>query len=109
MCVFTDFLEMMLMECCRQIPTLVYNSSETADPDLHLPTIVNLEADCNSNKHSNLVPMVPDTGIAFVLVKNNKSNPSLQMMKSLLSTWPVLVLTLILSLIAGIIAWSLVG
>lgn len=101
------FLEAMLAYCCRTMSTLVYNSSETADLDLHLPIVVNLEADCNSNKQSNLVPMVPDTGIAFVLVKNGKSNPSLQMMKSLFSTWPVLVFTLILSLIAGIIVWSL--
>ena len=108
-CVFTAFLEAMLAYCCRTMSTLVYNSSETADLDLHLPIVVNLEADCNSNKQSNLVPMVPDTGIAFVLVKNGKSNPSLQMMKSLFSTWPVLVFTLILSLIAGIIVWSLVG
>ena len=106
---FAEFLEMMLAECCRLSTTLVYNSTEADEPDLDLPVVVNLEADCNMKKNSNLVPLVPHTGIAFVVVKANKSNHSLQMLKSLLATWPVLVLTLILSLIAGIIAWSLVG
>ena len=106
---FADFLEFFLTECCRKRVNLVYNDSDTADSDLFLPTIVNLEADCNTNKSTNLVPIVPNTGIAFVVVKNSKSNQSMGMWKSLLSTWPVLVLTLFLSLIAGMIAWSLVG
>lgn len=88
---------------------MVYNSSDEADADLELPVIVNLAADCNKNKQSNLAPMLPNIGIAFVVIKDKKSNYSLQMMKSLLATWPVLVLTLLLSLIAGIIAWSLVS
>ena len=106
---FADFLEFFLTECCRKSVNLVYNDSDTADSDLFLPTIVNLEADCNTNKSTNLVPIVPNTGIAFVVVKNSKSNQSMGMWKSLLATWPVLVLTLFLSLIAGMIAWSLVG
>ena len=99
----------MLNECCRLSSKLVDNSSDLDEPDLDLPVVVNLETDRNMNKQSNLVPMVPHTGIAFVIVKNNKNNYSLQMLKSLLATWPILVLTLILTLIAGIIAWSLVS
>lgn len=105
--ILPDFLEFLLTECCRKRVNLVYNDSDTADSDLFLPTIVNLEADCNTNKPTNLVPIVPNTGIAFVVVKNSKSNQSMGMWKSLLATWPVLVLTLFLSLIAGMIAWSL--
>ena len=99
----------MLNECCRLSSKLVDNSSDLDEPDLDLPVVVNLETDFNMNTQSSLVPMVPHTGIAFVIVKNNKSNYSLQMLKSLLATWPILVLTLILTLIAGIIEWSLVS
>ena len=54
------------------------------------------------------VPMLPPTGIAFVVVKSTKSEQSWRVIKSLLSTWPVLVLILIFSILAGIIAWLLV-
>lgn len=77
----------MLNECCRLSSKLVDNSSDIDEPDLDLPVVVNLETDRNMNKQSNLVPMVPHTGIAFVIVKNNKNNYSLQMLKSLLATW----------------------
>ena len=110
MCVFfLDFLEVMLNECCQLSTILIEDSSATQEPDLKLPVVVNLEADCDTKKNSNLVPMVPHTGIAFVVVKSNKGAHSLEMLKSLFTTWPVLLLTLILSLIAGIVAWLLVG
>lgn len=101
-------LEVLLYECCQYSTNLIANSSATDEPDLKLPVVVNLEADCNSKKHSNLVnlvPMVPGAGIAFVVFKGTRS---LEMLKSLFTTWPVLLLTLILSFIAGIIAWLLV-
>lgn len=104
---FTDFLEVMLNECCQLSTILIEDSSATQEPDLKLPVVVNLEADCDTKKNSNLVPMVPHTGIAFVVVKSNKGAHSLEMLKSLFTTWPVLLLTLILSLIAGIVAWLL--
>ena len=109
--IFTDFLEMMLSECCQQSTILVENSSAMEEPDLRLPLVVNLglEADCDTNKHSNLVPVIPHTGIAFLVVKGNKGARSVEMLQSLFTTWPVLLLTLMLSLIAGIIAWFLVG
>lgn len=109
MSVLTAFLQMMLDECCRFTSTLVYNSS-VVEPDLNLPVIVNLEADYNVNSgQRNFVPMLPQTGIAFVVVKSTKSEQSWRIIKPLLATWPVLVLILIFSLLAGIIAWSLVS
>lgn len=101
------FLDTMLTECCRLRSNLVYNSS-AAESDFHLPVIINLEADFNMAGQRNFVPMLPQTGIAFVVVKSTKSEQSWQVVKSLLGTWPVLVLILIFSLLAGIIAWSLV-
>ncbi|KAK2569379.1 Potassium voltage-gated channel subfamily A member 10 [Acropora cervicornis] len=101
---FQGFLEILLTECCQYSTDLIANSSAADEPDLKLPVVVNLEADCNSKKPSNLVPMVPGAGIAFVVVKGTQS---LEMLKSLFTTWPVLLLTLILSFIAGIIAWLL--
>ena len=98
----------MLSECCRLKSNLVYNSSAVDTADLHLPVIINLEADFNMAGRRNFVPMLPQTGIAFVVVKSTKSEQSWRVVKSLLATWPVLVLILIFSLLAGIIAWSLV-
>ena len=91
---------------------MVYLNSSDAEPDFNLPVIVNLEAvkyNINRQRNLTLVSLLPQTGTAFVVVKANKSDQLWQVMKSLFSTWPVLVLTLILSLLAGIIAWSLVG
>ncbi|KAJ7373768.1 hypothetical protein OS493_011377 [Desmophyllum pertusum] len=109
---FPTILEMMLNECCRLSSNVVYLNSSDVEPDFNLPVIVNLEAvkyNINRQRNLTLVSMLPQTGTAFVVVKANKSDQLWQVMKSLFSTWPVLVLTLILSLLAGIIAWSLVG
>lgn len=100
------FLGIMLTECCRLSSNLVYNGS-AAESDFHLPVIINLEADFKMTGRRHFVPMLPQTGIAFVVVKSTKSEQSWRVVKSLLSTWPVLVLILIFSLLAGIIAWSL--
>lgn len=109
MSILTAFLQMLLDECCRLSSNLVYNSS-AEEPDLNLPVIINLEADYNINSgQRNFVPMLPQTGIAFVVVKSTKSEQSWRIIKPLLATWPVLVLILIFSLLAGIIAWSLVS
>ena len=87
----------------------MYNSS-VVEPDFNLPVIINLEADYDTNNNRrNFVPMLPQTGIAFVVVKSTKSEQSWRIIKPLLATWPVLVLILIFSLLAGIIAWSLVS
>ena len=104
-----DFLEILLSECCQYSTDLIANSSAADEPDLRLPVVVNLEVDWNSKKHSNLVPMIPGAGITFVVVKGNKGTQSLEMLRSLFTTWPVLLLILMLSFIAGIIAWFLVG
>ena len=100
---------MMLADCCGLNSVMVYNSSYEDTADLYFPVIVNFEADRVMSSQRNLVPMLPQTGIAFLVFESNKSDHSWRIVKSLFATWPVLILTLILSLLAGIAAWSLVG
>ena len=98
---------MMLNECCKLSSNLVFVDSE-GEANLTLPVLLNVE-ECRLNNQADLVPMLPNTGVAFVVIKENKGNHSMKLLNSLVGTWPVLVLTLILSVIAGIIAWALVS
>lgn len=105
----TAFLHLMLADCCRLSMKLIYNASSHDDADLHFPVIVNLEADRLMSSRKNLVPLLPQTGIAFLVLERSKSDYTWRIVKSLFATWPVLILILVLSLLAGIAAWSLVG
>ena len=99
----------MLADCCRLSMKLIYNASSHDDADLHFPVIVNLEADRLMSSRKNLVPLLPQTGIAFLVLERSRSDYTWRIVKSLFATWPVLILILVLSLLAGIAAWSLVG
>ncbi|XP_058972265.2 uncharacterized protein [Pocillopora verrucosa] len=103
----TTFLHLMLADCCRLSMKLIYNASSHDDADLHFPVIVNLEADHLMSSRKNLVPLLPQTGIAFLVLERSRSDYTWRIVKSLFATWPVLILILVLSLLAGIAAWSL--
>lgn len=105
----TAFLHLMLADCCRLSMKLIYNASSHDDADLYFPVIVNLEADRLMSSRKNLVPLLPQTGIAFLVLERSRSDYMWRIVKSLFATWPVLILILVLSLLAGIGAWSLVG
>ena len=104
----TAFLQLMLADCCRLGIKMIYNTSSHDDADLYFPVIVNLEADRLVSSQKNLVPLLPQTGIAFLVLEGSKSDHTWRIVKSLFATWPVLILILVLSLLAGIAAWSLV-
>lgn len=103
----TAFLQLMLADCCRLGIKMIYNTSSHDDADLYFPVIVNLEADRLVSSQKNLVPLLPQTGIAFLVLEGSKSDHTWRIVKSLFATWPVLILILVLSLLAGIAAWSL--
>jgi len=87
------------------------DKSGVVDPgqyDVKLPLVVNFkESGLRSQK--NVVPMLPHTGVAFVVRRDRVENDySLQLLSAVFGAWPVLVLTLLLSVLAGVIAWALV-
>ncbi|EDO38516.1 predicted protein [Nematostella vectensis] len=108
----------MLHHCCGINPynpmscgELQHKTYEIGDvkpaSDIEMPVIVNFkESGLRSQK--NVVPMLPHTGVAFVVRRDRvEGDYSIQLLTSVFSAWPVLILTLLLSVLAGMIAWAL--
>ncbi|XP_032235133.2 uncharacterized protein LOC5510092 isoform X2 [Nematostella vectensis] len=108
----------MLHHCCGINPynpmscgELQHKTYEIGDvkpaSDIEMPVIVNFkESGLRSQKK--VVPMLPHTGVAFVVRRDRvEGDYSIQLLTSVFSAWPVLILTLLLSVLAGMIAWAL--
>ena len=95
---------MMLTYCCGNFK-LKYVES---DADILLPVILNYK-ESGLSSQSKVVPILPDTGVAFVVKRADMKNLPIKILSSIFSSWPVLVLTLLLSVLAGIVAWILVN
>lgn len=95
----------MLEACCAETFKMKYVEG---DSDITLPVILNYK---ESGLHSQdkVVPILPYTGVAFVVKRADKRNLPIKTLSSVFSSWPVLVITLLLSVLAGIIAWILVN
>ena len=55
------------------------------------------------------MPLVSSPGVAFIVVDEPPGTSANAVFKSVLSGWPVLVLTLLMALLSGIIMWALVS
>ena len=55
------------------------------------------------------IPLVESPGIAYIVIIGESTSPAEQMMVSILSTWPYIVITLLLAVVAGIVIWFLVS
>jgi hypothetical protein len=76
--------------------------------DIKMPVLVNFKEN-GLRSQKNVVPMLPHTGVAFVVRRDLiEKDYSLQLLGAVFGAWPVLVLTLLLSVLAGVIAWVLV-
>ena len=107
---FPVVLETMINMCCQNCPVLQHEMTDKPDSisdssAIVLPVMLNFK---DTELALQLVPLLPNTGVVFLIPARKKSYP-MKMLKSVASTWPVLVLTLALSLLAGIIVWSLVS
>ena len=95
----------MLSACCADTFEIKYVEG---DSDIKVPVILNYkESGLQSQKK--VVPILPYTGVAFVVKREDKKNFPIKTLSSIFSSWPVLVLTLLLSVLAGIVAWILVN
>ena len=54
------------------------------------------------------IPVVDSPGIAFLVKKEGDSQATV-IFESILNGWPVLVLTIVMAVLAGIIMWMLVS
>ena len=55
------------------------------------------------------MPLISSPGVAFIVVNEPPGTSAKAVFNSVLSGWPVLVLTLLMALLSGIIMWGLVS
>ena len=60
----------------------------------------------NNNK---FMPLIASPGVAFIVVDDPPGTSANVVFNSVLSGWPLLVLTLFIALLSGIVMWSLVS
>ena len=60
----------------------------------------------NNNK---FMPLIGSPGVAFIVVDDPPGTSANAVFNSVLSGWPVLVLTLLMALLSGIVMWGLVS
>ena len=60
------------------------------------------------NSHK-FMPLISSPGVAFIVVNDPPGTSANAVFNSVLSGWPVLLLTLLMALLSGIIMWGLVS
>lgn len=56
----------------------------------------------------NTVGLIPTSGVAFVVPKGKSQSYPMKLLQSVFDAWPVLILTFLLSVLAGIFLWAMV-
>ena len=57
----------------------------------------------------NLISLIPPSSIAFVVPRGKRESYPKKLLMSVFEAWPVLILTILLSLLAGVVLWLLVS
>ncbi|XP_066027656.1 uncharacterized protein [Pocillopora verrucosa] len=96
-------LVFMISSCCS---STVIKYVDAYQADIVLPVILNYK-ESGLSSQSKVVPILPNTGVAFVVKRADRKHLPIKILSSIFSSWPVLVLTLLLSVLAGIVAWIL--
>lgn len=97
-------LVFMISSCCS---STMIKYVDAYQADIVLPVILNYK-ESGLSSQSKVVPILPNTGVAFVVKRADRKHLPIKILSSIFSSWPVLVLTLLLSVLAGIVAWILV-
>jgi len=76
--------------------------------DIHViyPVIVDKQ-DAAGNLDHNLISLIPPSSIAFVVPRGKRESYPKKLLMSVFEAWPVLILTILLSLLAGVFLWLL--
>ena len=57
----------------------------------------------------NLISLIPPSSIGFVVPRGNRESFPKKLLMSVFEAWPVLILTILLSILAGVLLWVLVS
>ena len=119
-CSFTALLRLMLSKCCGNYSLncweVIYEPPET-DPeqllrkarDSHVIFPVIVDKQEATNEDLNIISLVPPASIAFVVPKGKRESYPRKLLMSVFEAWPVLILTILLSILAGVFLWLLVS
>ena len=116
--VFTALLKLMLNKCCgNQSCWQVMHLPPETDPqqilrvtrDSHViyPVLVNKQDP--ANEKLNMIGLIPPASTAFVVPKGKRESYPKKLLMSVFEAWPVLILTLLLSVLSGVLLWILVS
>ena len=120
LCSQLALVDLLLSKCCGNLTSgcwqMIHHPPET-DPeqllstvkDSHLiyPVLVDKQDMASENHH--LIGLVPPGSIAFVVPKGERDNYPKKLMMAVFEAWPVLILTILLSILAGVFLWLLVS
>ena len=109
-------LNLLLTECCGNNTPACWRVDHDDNPvtdvsslsvafgslnaDIFYPVIVDVQDD-----KDNMIGLIPPTGVAFVVPKDKGKSFPKKLLMSVFEAWPVLILTLLLSILAGIVLW----
>jgi len=110
----------MLSKCCGNYSLncweVIYEPPETdaeqllrkaRDSQVIFPVIVDKQEATNENL--NIISLVPPASLAFVVPKGKRESYPKKLLMSVFEAWPVLILTILLSILAGVFLWLLVS
>lgn len=119
-CSFTALLRLMLSKCCGNYSLncweVIYEPPENdaeqllrkaRDSQVIFPVIVDKQEATNENL--NIISLVPPASLAFVVPKGKRESYPKKLLMSVFEAWPVLILTILLSILAGVFLWLLVS
>jgi len=111
-------LRLMLSKCCGNYSLncweVIYEPPETdaeqllrkaRDSQVIFPVIVDKQEATNENL--NIISLVPPASLAFVVPKGKRESYPKKLLMSVFEAWPVLILTILLSILAGVFLWLL--
>lgn len=79
----------------------------SGDSHVIYPVIVDKQ-DAGNLDH-NLISLIPPASIAFVVPRGKRESYPKKLLMSVFEAWPVLILTILLSILAGVFLWLLVS
>lgn len=119
-CSFVALLRLLLNKCCGNYSLkcweVIYEPPETdpeqllrrtRDSQVIFPVIVDKQE--ATDEKLNMISLVPPASIAFVVPKGKRESYPKKLLMSVFEAWPVLILTILLSILAGVFLWLLVS
>ena len=117
---FTALLKLLLSKCCGNYSLncwkVIYQPPET-DPeqllrsarDSHVIFPVIVDKQEATDEKLKMISLIPPASIAFVVPKGKRESYPKKLLMSVFEAWPVLILTILLSILAGVFLWLLVS